>query len=156
MPGCWRSQPNTPTYTDYGVPFIYAGNQDVRAQVERIFGDNDIDYRISPNVMPEINEFHIEVVNEAIRELFQTVIIRGKGFDVVEEYMDAPFIPTPRACFRGIQLAVPWLRQRRRASATSWRWISAAQLPISTRWCTTTRSICIRATTARRRSSALS
>ena len=49
-------------------------------------------------------EFHIEVVNEAIRELFQTVIIRGKGFDVVEEYMDAPFMPTPRAAFRGINL----------------------------------------------------
>ena len=92
------------TYTDYGVPFIYAGNQDVRAQVERIFRDNGVDYRMAPNVMPEINDFHIEVVNEAIRELFQTVIIRGKGFDVVEEYMDAPFIPTPRACFRGVQL----------------------------------------------------
>lgn len=91
-------------YTDYGVPFIYAGNQDVRGQIERIFADNRIDYRISSNVMPEINEFHIEVVNEAIRELFQTVIIRGKGFDVVEEFMDAPFIPTPRACFRGLQL----------------------------------------------------
>lgn len=92
------------TYTDYGVPMIYAGNQDIRGQVERIFAENGVDYRIAPNVMPEINDFHIETVNEAIRELFQTVIIRGKGFDVVEEYMDAPFIPTPRACFRGIQL----------------------------------------------------
>lgn len=92
------------TYTDYGVPFIYAGNRDVRAQIERICRDNNVDYRITPNVMPEINDFRIEVVNEAIRELFQTIIIRGKGFDVVEEYMDAPFIPTPRACFRGIQL----------------------------------------------------
>jgi hypothetical protein len=32
------------------------------------------------------------------------VIIRGKGFDVVEEYMSAPFIPTPRAAFLGINL----------------------------------------------------
>lgn len=92
------------TYTDYGVPFIYAGNRDVRAQIERICQENNVDYRITANVMPEINDFRIEVVNEAIRELFQTIIIRGKGFDVVEEYMDAPFIPTPRACFRGIQL----------------------------------------------------
>jgi len=44
--------------------------------------------------MPDINTFRIEVVNEAIRDLFQTIIIRGKGFDVVEEYMSAPFIPT--------------------------------------------------------------
>jgi uncharacterized protein (TIGR01319 family) len=92
------------TYTEYGVPVVYAGNQDIRAQVENIFRQHAIDIRVTENVMPEINEFHIEVVNEAIRELFQTVIIRGKGFDVVEEYMDAPFMPTPRAAFRGINL----------------------------------------------------
>jgi len=92
------------TYTEYGVPVVYAGNQDIREQVENIFRHHGVDIRVTPNVMPEINEFHIEVVNETIRELFQTVIIRGKGFDVVEEYMDAPFIPTPRAAFRGINL----------------------------------------------------
>jgi uncharacterized protein (TIGR01319 family) len=92
------------TYTDYGVPVIYAGNQDIRERVENIFRYQNVDIRVVPNVMPEINEFHIEVVNEAIRSLFQTVVIRGKGFDVVEEYMDAPFIPTPRAAFRGINL----------------------------------------------------
>ena len=92
------------TYTRYGVPVVYAGNQDIREQVENIFRQHDIDIRLTENVMPEINEFHIEVVNEAIRELFQTVIIRGKGFDVVEDYMDAPFVPTPRAAFHGINL----------------------------------------------------
>jgi uncharacterized protein (TIGR01319 family) len=83
---------------------IYAGNQDIREQVENIFRHHNVDIRITDNVMPEINDFHIEVVNETIRELFQTVIIRGKGFDVVEEYMDAPFTPTPRAAYRGINL----------------------------------------------------
>jgi uncharacterized protein (TIGR01319 family) len=92
------------TYADYGVPVIYAGNQDIRERIENIFCYKGIDVRVTSNVMPEINEFRIEVVNEAIRNLFQTVIIRGKGFDVVEEYMDAPFIPTPRAAFRGINL----------------------------------------------------
>jgi hypothetical protein len=92
------------TYTQYGVPVIYAGNQDCRAEIERIFQDNGVDIRLTENVMPEVNEFQIEVVNEVIRELFQTVIIRGKGFDVVEEYMSEKFIPTPRAAFRGINL----------------------------------------------------
>jgi uncharacterized protein (TIGR01319 family) len=92
------------TYTECGVPVVYAGNQDIREQIENIFKHHNVDIRITPNVMPEINEFHIEVVNESIRELFQTVIVRAKGFDVVEEYMDAPFIPTPRAAFRGINL----------------------------------------------------
>jgi uncharacterized protein (TIGR01319 family) len=92
------------TYARYGVPIIYAGNQDIRDEVERIYKSEAIDIRITPNVMPEVNTFRIEVVNEAIRDLFQTIIIRGKGFDVVEEYMSAPFIPTPRAAFRGINL----------------------------------------------------
>jgi uncharacterized protein (TIGR01319 family) len=92
------------TYADYGVPVIYAGNQDIAERIDNIFRYKDIDVRVTPNVMPEINEFRIEVVNEAIRNLFQTVIIRGKGFHVVEEYMDAPFLPTPRAAFRGINL----------------------------------------------------
>ena len=92
------------TYTDYGVPVIYAGNQDIRERIENIFCYRDVDVRSTPNVMPEINDFHIEVVNETIRNLFQTVIVRAKGFDVVEDYMDAPFIPTPRAAFRGINL----------------------------------------------------
>ncbi|GIK37312.1 MAG: hypothetical protein BroJett011_11450 [Chloroflexota bacterium] len=91
-------------YTKYGVPVIYAGNQDCRAEIERIFQDNQVDIRLTENVMPEVNTFRIEVVNEVIRELFQTVIIRGKGFDVVEEYMSEKFIPTPRAAFRGINL----------------------------------------------------
>jgi uncharacterized protein (TIGR01319 family) len=92
------------TYSKYGVPVIYAGNQDVRDQVERIFKAKGVDIRLTPNVMPEVNTFHIEVVNEAIRDLFQTIIIRSKGFDVVEEYMSAPFIPTPRAAFWGVNL----------------------------------------------------
>lgn len=91
-------------YARYGVPVIYAGNQDIRGEIEAIYKAEGVDIRITPNVMPEINTFRIEVVNEAIRDLFQTIIIRGKGFDVVEEYMSAPFIPTPRAAFRGINL----------------------------------------------------
>lgn len=91
-------------YARYGVPVIYAGNQDIHDDIERIYRREGVDIRLTPNVMPEVNTFHIEAVNEAIRELFQTIIIRGKGFDVVEEYMSAPFIPTPRAAFRGINL----------------------------------------------------
>ncbi|MBN1318669.1 MAG: glutamate mutase L [Anaerolineales bacterium] len=92
------------SYARYGVPVIYAGNQDIAGEIDQIYRKEGVDIRLTPNVMPEINTFRIEVVNEAIRELFQTIIIRGKGFDVVEEYMSAPFLPTPRAAFRGINL----------------------------------------------------
>jgi uncharacterized protein (TIGR01319 family) len=91
-------------YAKYGVPVIYAGNEDIAEEVKTIFINAGVDVRTTGNVMPEVNTYNIEVVNEAIRELFQTIIIRGKGFDVVEEYMSAKFIPTPRAAFLGINL----------------------------------------------------
>ncbi len=91
-------------YAKYGVPVIYAGNEDIADEIKTIFTEAGIDVRITGNVMPEVNTYNIEAVNEAIRELFQTIIIRGKGFDVVEEYMSARFIPTPRAAFLGINL----------------------------------------------------
>lgn len=92
------------TYARYGVPVIYAGNRDIAGRVRDIFTEAGVDVRVTGNVMPEVNTYNIEVVNEAIRELFQTIIIRGKGFDVVEEFMSARFIPTPRAAFLGINL----------------------------------------------------
>ncbi len=92
------------TYAKYGIPVIYSGNEDVKEEIADIFQKHKIDVRITENLMPEVNNYNIEVVNEAIRELFQTVVIRGKGFDVVEKYMSAKFIPTPRAAFLGINL----------------------------------------------------
>ena len=92
------------TYAKYGIPVIYSGNEDVKEEIADIFQKHNIDVRITENLMPEVNNYNIEVVNEAIRELFQTVVIRGKGFDVVEKYMSAKFIPTPRAAFLGINL----------------------------------------------------
>jgi hypothetical protein len=83
------------SYAQYGVPVIFAGNNDIRGQIENIFRAHKIDIRVTENVMPEVNRYQIEVVNETIRRLFQTVIIR-KGFDVVRNTW-TPFIPTPRA-----------------------------------------------------------
>jgi len=91
-------------HTKYGVPVIYAGNQDISNDIISIFKEQGVDIRTVGNIMPEVNNFEIETVNETIRELFQTVIIRGKGFDVAEGYMSAKFIPTPRAAFLGVNL----------------------------------------------------
>ena len=92
------------TYARYGVPVIYSGNQDIREEIQRLFQSHQVDIRIADNIMPEVNQYSIETINEVIRELFQTIIIRGKGFDVVEEFMSAKFLPTPRAAFLGINL----------------------------------------------------
>ena len=91
-------------HTKYGIPVIYSGNHDIADDIVSIFKAQGVDIRTVGNIMPEVNTFEIENVNETIRELFQTIIIRGKGFDVAEEYMSARFIPTPRAAFLGVNL----------------------------------------------------
>ena len=132
------------TYTDYGVPVIYAGNQDCRTEIERIFTDNGVDIRLTENVMPEVNHFQIEVVNEVIRELFQTVIIRGKGFDVVEAYMSEKFIPTPEPP-SGVLTCWPRVLATSPVWATLWPWILAGPPPIFILTCWTTPFTFIRA-----------
>lgn len=91
-------------YTEYGVPVIYAGNQDIASSIQDIFQEQGVDIFLAENVMPEVNTYNIETVNEVIRELFSTVIIRGKGFHVVEKYFDTPFLPTPKAAYLGVDL----------------------------------------------------
>lgn len=91
-------------HTKYGVPIIYSGNNDIADQITKIFNKHEVDVHIAENIMPEVNEFDIETVNEIARNLFQTVVIRGKGFDIAEEYMSTRFIPTPRAAFLGVNL----------------------------------------------------
>ena len=46
------------------MPVIYAGNHDIREQIENIFHAHKVDIRVTQNVMPEVNRFQIEVVNE--------------------------------------------------------------------------------------------
>ncbi len=100
-------------HTRYGVPVIYTGNQDIADHIVSIFKEKGVDIRTVGNIMPEVNTFEIETVNETIRELFQTVIIRGKGFDVAEEYMSAKFIPIPRSAFFGSKSSGSGIWQRR-------------------------------------------
>jgi hypothetical protein len=54
---------------------IYAGNQDVRDEIEAIYRAEGIDIRLTPNVMPEINHFRIEVVNDdPLRKVKRTIL----------------------------------------------------------------------------------
>ena len=49
----------TEEFSLHYVPIIYAGNQDVRDYIEAIYNAEGVDIRLTPNVMPEINHFHI-------------------------------------------------------------------------------------------------
>ena len=94
------------TQAMHGMAFLSSmpGIRTSDEEIRRIFEACKVDIRIANNIMPEVNQYSIETINEVIRELFQTIIIRGKGFDVVEEFMSAKFLPTPRAAFLGINL----------------------------------------------------
>ncbi|GAI48993.1 unnamed protein product, partial [marine sediment metagenome] len=48
------------TYAKYGIPIIYAGNEDVTEEILDIFYNHNIDGRATGNIMPEVNKFNIE------------------------------------------------------------------------------------------------
>jgi len=73
-------------YAEYGVPIVYAGTKDARKEIAYIFTGKNIHIRITENVMPEINEFNIDAVEDAISRLFREIIVKGKGFDKVQKY----------------------------------------------------------------------
>ncbi len=91
-------------YAKYGVPVVYAGTTDAHRQVAHIFAEKNIYVKWANNVMPEINEFDIDTVEGAVNKLFREIIVKGKGFDKVQQHFDLGLLPTPVAALWGINL----------------------------------------------------
>ncbi|MFN3698751.1 MAG: glutamate mutase L [Dictyoglomus sp.] len=52
------------------VPFIYAGNKDIRDEIKKIFEEKNKEIFITSNVMPEYGVIKVDEVQNLIREIF--------------------------------------------------------------------------------------
>ncbi|ACI19211.1 methylaspartate mutase accessory protein GlmL [Dictyoglomus thermophilum] len=86
------------------VPFIYAGNKDLRDEIEKIFKGSNKEIYITENVMPEYGVINIDKVQELIREIFLRNIIHAKGLDKVKEIIEGVVMPTPLAVLKGLEV----------------------------------------------------
>lgn len=76
---------------------IYAGNAQASEDIEEILQEKDL--VITENVMPDFGKLNIEPVREAIRKVFLSKIVTGRGLDELVKAFGAQPVPTPLAVY---------------------------------------------------------
>ncbi len=76
------------------VPIVVAGNKSCIDDIEEMF-KGKIEYHITENVMPKLNQINVEPARETIRNIFMKQIVHAKGMEHVEENISEILMPTP-------------------------------------------------------------
>ena len=83
---------------------VIAGNKNATDEIEDIFNEQDIYYKVADNVMPRLNVINVEPAREAIRKVFMEKIIEAKGMSNAEKYINGILMPTPAAVLKAARL----------------------------------------------------
>lgn len=86
------------------VPVVVAGNKNANDEIEAIFEEQGVYYRIVENVMPRLNILNVEPAREAIREIFMKKIVEAKGMKGAEEFINGILMPTPAAVLNAAKI----------------------------------------------------
>ncbi|ABB15962.1 methylaspartate mutase accessory protein GlmL [Carboxydothermus hydrogenoformans] len=82
---------------------LVAGNRSAASEVAGIL-EGKVDFRIAPNVLPDLNTLNIEPVQNLIRQIFLEKIVEAKGLKKAEKIVDKVMMPTPLAVLKGAEL----------------------------------------------------
>ena len=85
------------------VPIVVAGNKSCNDEIISLFGD-DIEYYITENVMPNLNDINVEPARETIRNIFMKQITNAKGMEHVEESISEILMPTPASVLKAAEV----------------------------------------------------
>ena len=81
----------------FALPVIYAGNIEVRAQIEEILGGK-VALQLVDNVRPVLEQEQLGPARDAIHELFlEHVMQQAPGYAKLMSWTDVPIMPTPGA-----------------------------------------------------------
>ena len=86
------------------IPIVAAGNKVAEDEVNRIFKEAGLFYKITDNVMPKLNVLNVEPAREEIRKIFMDKIIVAKGMNNAENYIDGILMPTPAAVLKAAKV----------------------------------------------------
>lgn len=86
------------------LPVVVAGNKVASDEVEIIFKNAGIFYRITENVMPKLNVLNVEPAREEIRKIFMQRIVEAKGMKNAENYINGILMPTPAAVLKAAEV----------------------------------------------------
>lgn len=86
------------------MPVIVAGNKVSNDYIEPLFKENNINFSITENVMPKLNELNVEPAREEIRQVFMKNIIEAKGLNNAESFVNGILMPTPAAVLKAAKV----------------------------------------------------
>ena len=82
---------------NYRLPLIFAGNKEVRPQIEEILASK-VDLEIVDNLRPTLEEENLQPARLKIQNQFlEHVMAHAPGYPRLMEMVDAPIMPTPAA-----------------------------------------------------------
>lgn len=86
------------------VPVVVAGNKNATDDIEDLFTEANIYYKVTDNVMPRLNAINVEPAREIIRSIFMEKIIEAKGMKKAEGFINGILMPTPAAVLRAARV----------------------------------------------------
>ena len=91
------AQPRPRLGTGYDLPVIYAGNVEVRAEIEKMLGGK-VALQFVDNLRPTLEEERLAPARDAIHEIFmEHVMAQAPGYGRLMTWTDVPIMPTPGA-----------------------------------------------------------
>jgi len=91
------SNANALAQSTLACSIVYAGNRSVRDEVSELLAHKD--FVAVDNLLPEIDTPNPEPAREAMRAIFLSKIVKGKGLDIIIERTGAEPLPTPYAVY---------------------------------------------------------
>lgn len=86
------------------IPVVVAGNKVVSSQAVDLLKQRHEPVVAADNVMPELGVLSVESARLAIREVFLSHIVKAKGLDKAEEFLERIMMPTPAAVLAAAEL----------------------------------------------------
>lgn len=86
------------------VPIVVAGNKTAVDDIEDLFQEAELVYRVADNVMPRLNVLNVDPAREEIREIFMQRITHAKGIHAAAGMIDDVLMPTPAAVLKAAEL----------------------------------------------------
>ncbi|MDU2065840.1 MAG: glutamate mutase L, partial [Sporomusaceae bacterium] len=86
------------------TPIVVAGNKSIAPQVVSILETKFSKVVPTENVMPKLDQLHIDPARKAIRDIFFERIVAAKGLDKANAMVDQLVMPTPAAVLRAAEL----------------------------------------------------
>lgn len=95
---------NAQLIADFGItkPVVVAGNKSSYDDIEKVFKDK-VEYRLTENVMPKLNEINVNPARETIRDIFMERITKAKGMTHIEDDISGILMPTPQAVLKAAE-----------------------------------------------------